>query len=406
MSSTGRRTFPWDLVRGAADGMLLAAPGTFALLIAIRYFEATALQKSIIAGSFSAGLILSIVYASWSPAVGRRNTLRGALPSVGTALGLLTAAFAHRADVYTLGIALAGISSRLSVPIMTGIYRYNYHGSVRGQVFGLTVLVTASVTLLTNLVGGHVLDRAIENFRPLLVAFAVMAGLGGFSISRMPPSGKREPVLANPFSCFAVIRQHPLFGYVLAAWFLFGFANLTMMPQRFEYLSQAQYGFRLSPGMLVLVLGVTSEAIRLPMILIWGRLFDRFNFIHLRVILNTLLLGYLILFFHSKSLAGVAIGSCLLGAGLAGGSIAWNLWVTKFAAPHETSKYMAVHTFLTGFRGTFGPFLGYFLVEHFGLSACSWVAAALVTLSILMLWPIRKLATRVGGNPEETLHET
>ena len=45
----------------------------------------------------------------------------------------------------------------------------------------------------------------------------------------------------------------------LLAWFLLGFANLALQPQRIEYLSQPKHGFDLTPGSIVLIVGVTSE---------------------------------------------------------------------------------------------------------------------------------------------------
>ncbi len=400
MSATGRRTFlPWDLLRGFAEGLLIALFGTFALLVAIQYFHASAAQKSIVAAAFSIGLILSLGYASWSPVLGRK-TLRGALPALGVCLGLLGAAAAHSAASYTLAIALSGVCARLSVPVLTGIYRDNYRRVVRGQVYGIIVIVMAITILATNYVGGKMLDWAMENFRSFYRVVAVLALLGGVSVFKMPSKAEPETVTPNPLSCFSAVRENPAFGYVLAAWFLFGFANLALIPQRLEYLSQPEYGFSLGPGTIALIVGVMVEAVRLPMIQIWARLFDRYNFIKLRVALNVLLLGSMLVFFNIHALWAVVVASGLLGAAFAGGAIAWNLWVTKFAPPEETAKYMAVHTFLTGIRGTAAPYLGYLCVEQWGMQASSWVAGGLVTVSILMLWSIRGMATRPDLSPQ------
>jgi len=393
MSATGRRTFPWDLVRGFSEGAFISVQWTFALVVAIQHFDASVIQKSIIAAMFPLGLMLSLAYASWSPVLGR-NTVRAALPALGIALGLVVAAMARTAGLYTFGVTLSGICSRISIPVLTGIYRYNYRGRVRGQAYGIVAVAIAGSTLLFNSLGGVLLELAIENYRPFFLALAVLALAGGVSVLRMP--GRREPgeTVPNPLKCFSAVRDNPLFGYVLAAWFLFGFANLTMFPQRIEYLSQKEYGFSLSPGAIALILGVLFEAVRIPLIQIWARLFDRFNFIKIRIVLNLFMMGYVVIFFNSKSLWGVGLATCLLATALAGGAVAWNLWVTKFAPPEQTARYMAVHTFLTGIRGTIGPYLGYLCIEQLGIQASSWIAGAMVAASAAMLWPIRKMATR------------
>lgn len=392
MSSTGRRTFPYDLIRGAANGALVTLQQTFGLLVAIQYFDASVIEKSIIAASISIGMVLSLFYASWSPFLGKK-TLRAALPSVGTCSGLAVASFAANSSIYAVGVTFAGICSTLHVPILTGIYRDNYRGRVRGQVYGITVLLMSLMTLMTTFLGGKLLDLAINNYRILFLVLAFIALVSGFSISMMPNKGNSEPILRNPLSSFSTVKENPAFGVVLTAWFVFGMGNLALAPQRIEFLSRAEFGFSLSPGEIALVLGVTCELIRLPMIQVWAHLFDRFNFIKLRMVLNFLLFLHTILYFQTGNIIFVVLGSALMGASFAGGSIAWNLWVTKFAPTDKTAKYMAVHTFLTGIRGSIGPYIGYKCVEHFGMRPTAGIAAGLILLSILILWPIRKTVT-------------
>jgi MFS family permease len=381
------------MIRGGVEGAYSALVSTFALLVAIRYFDASTLEKSIIAGALPLGMLLSLFYAGWSPFIGGTNR-RSALPSLGVAAGLLVAAWAETSLAYTIGMTLMGVCFRLPIPIMTGIYRTNYRGVVRGQVFGISVFLTAVATLLTSYFAGHLLDWSFENYRLLFTGIGMMALVHGFALFRIPASPVVERTIPNPFSCFGVVKRHPLFGYMLTAWFLFGVANLGMFPQRVEYLSRAEFGIQLSPWTISMLLGVLPEMVRMPMIPVWARLFDRFHFIKIRMVLNCCLLGHLLIFYQSKSIFFLGLGTGLLATSLAGGAIAWNLWVTKFARPEETSRYMAVHTFLTGVRGTFAPYLGYLLVDAVGIQTASMISAGLVLLSILMLAPVRNLETR------------
>jgi len=72
LSERGRRTLPYDLVRGGAAGALGVLPMLFALLIAIRFYDASLLQKAAIAGAHPVGMLLSPLYAAWSPALGEK----------------------------------------------------------------------------------------------------------------------------------------------------------------------------------------------------------------------------------------------------------------------------------------------------------------------------------------------
>jgi MFS family permease len=394
MSETGRRTLPWDLGRGVAAGAWGTVQATFALFVAIEYFEASTVQKALIAGAYSIGLLLSLPYAAWSPVLGKK-TLRAGMPTLVGGASFVCAAMATSALGYTIAISIAGLSAAMSTPIMTAIYRDNYKGSVRGQIVGLAVVVSGSVSLLTQFLGGVLLERDLEWFRGLYFGMAALALFAGYAVVRMPTVAERDPMQPNPFSSFGAVRENPRFGYVLVAWFLFGFANLALMPQRIEYLTQARYGIELSAFSVVLIVGVTTEAARLCSVPLWARLFDRYNFIWLRMIISVFMFLHVVLYYLTSYVAMLVLASACLGLAFGGGAIAWQLWVTKFAPPEDTARYMAVHTFLTGTRGAIGPFVGYFCAEHLSLQATSWIAAALIFLSIAMLFRIRNQAMRM-----------
>ena len=81
------------------------------------------------------------------------------------------------------------------------------------------------------------------------------------------------------------------------------------------------------------------------------------------------------------------MGSALIGIAFSGGSIAWNLWVTKFAPPGKATAYMSVHVFLTGVRGTIGPMLGFWTAGKVGPRAIGFISAGMMVIATLMLIP-------------------
>ena len=394
MSPIGRKTFPWDLARSAMDGCVEPMFRTFAMIVAIQFFHCSVIEKSIIASSWAVGLTLSLVYSSTSGLWFRRRSIQTFVPYVGIAIGALVAACALNGAWFAVGILLVGACHSLRFPSLTAIYRENYSGIVRGQVLGFTAVTLTLLALVVNYTGGMWLDVEIGNFRTLFILFVVTAGLGGFSVlhipSRIAPTRKADP----PSSYIRVLKEHPVFGFVLASWFIFGIGNLAMVPQQFEFLSQEQYGFKLSPGGIALLIGVVPEITRLLFIQIWARLFDRFNFIIVRILINLAWLAYMLLFFNTSSLWVVGLACCCRGVGFAGGSIAWNLWVTKFAEPEDTARYMAIHTFLTGVRGLIGPYVAYMYIGGFSIQSASWIGASLMLVSTLMLVPLRGQSTR------------
>lgn len=396
MSGMGRRMLPWDVLRGALAGVVGTIQVTFALIVAIKYFQASDTAKSIISGCYSGGLLLSLPYAAWAPRFIRRKNLRGALPAVGCAVGLVIAAFARNTFEYTSGIVLFGLCAPLPLPTLTSMYADGYQSNMRGQLFGVSVVVSVLSGLLAQFLGGKALDINLLFFREFYLILAVASLLMGFAIWRMPCGETEETPAPNPFRSFSALRENPMFAYVLFTWFLFGAANLGLQPQRIEYLIQPQYGLELSPHLVVLITGVTLETSRALVIPVWARLFDRFNFIWLRIWMCVFMAAHILMYYYCTSIWMLVLSMALLGMAFGGGAIAWNLWVTKFAPQEHTARYMAVHTFLTGVRGVFSPAIGYAAVHLMSIQATAWISGAMVILSIAMLWNIRNRSTMAG----------
>ena len=139
--------------------------------------------------------------------------------------------------------------------------------------------------------------------------------------------------------------------------------------------------------MVAFIISIIPNAMRLFFTTLWGRLFDRINFIVLRIILNLIFALGIGLFFISKNLFIIGAGSAFIGFAFAGGSIAWHLWVTKYAPPGKIGAYMSVHVSLTGIRGTLGPMIGYWAVGLIGAQNIGILSCAMMLLATLMLIP-------------------
>lgn len=141
--------------------------------------------------------------------------------------------------------------------------------------------------------------------------------------------------------------------------------------------------------MVALVIGILPEGARLITTPVWARLFDRFHFVGIRMFINIILLIALVAFFWGRTLPWLCFSAVMEGMVLAGGSIAWALWVTHVAPERHTAEYMAVHQFFTGVRGVLGAILGIRLASAYGLQPVAWGAVSLVVASILLMLPAR-----------------
>jgi MFS family permease len=120
---------------------------------------------------------------------------------------------------------------------------------------------------------------------------------------------------------------------------------------------------------------------------IWGHLFDRVNFFVLRIVLNIGFMVGILTFFMGGGWLSLVTGALVFGISVAGGDIAWSLWVTKIAPANRVAEYMSIHTFFTGIRGVIAPFLAFQLVQTLHPSVLAGFCAALIAMACLLLLP-------------------
>ena len=68
--------------------------------------------------------------------------------------------------------------------------------------------------------------------------------------------------------------------------------------------------------------------------------------------------------------------------------------MTKIAPAEKAATYMIIHSTLTGVRRFFCPMVGLWALNVWGGSFCSYVSAALMLVSTLMLLPVLSMGSR------------
>jgi predicted MFS family arabinose efflux permease len=104
------------------------------------------------------------------------------------------------------------------------------------------------------------------------------------------------------------------------------------------------------------------------------------------MIINTLQMVSIFVFFSTKNIWILGLAAALNGVAMGGGTLSWNLWVTKFAPKERTAAYMSVHTFLTGVRGFAAPFLGFYLLTRWGSKTTGAMGSVMILISIIMVY--------------------
>jgi MFS family permease len=371
--------------RGFFEGILSTGSQTFVLFIAIRHYNAGETTKSLIGAAPFIGMFCSLLLVHYASRTHIKKASWGALASSITGITLILAAWTQSLTLFAIFSITAYICRSALLPFLTAIYGDNYPRERRGNLFSKSLILTVGTAASFGLIGSYYLEGDIERFTWLFTFLGVCGLLKALAIYSMPSKSIENENHSNPFGNLKYIFIDRSFGYVLLTWFIMGFANLWTIPLRVDYLTSAEYGIEGSAIMVAILITVIPDGMRVLFIPFWARLFDKMNFVLLRILLNLMFAVGVSLFFVSKNPIMIGLGSAFIGIAFAGGSIAWNLWVTLYAPKEKVAAYMSVHVFLTGVRGTIGPFIGYWAAGIIGTVNVGFLSSAMMIVASLML---------------------
>lgn len=384
-----RLTFRYDLVRGACQGILETGFQTIALIILVRHFQASPLEKGLVAGANAYGLLLTPLFLhyfyrfGWAPAKLASNYFLFA----GVVIAVLV--FVDQQLVFVIAILLSSILLTQHLPPMVQIYAENYERRKRGSMLSNSLVLSVLVAAFFSALAGKLLDQNLGAYPLIFLCMVGASLLSAWAIRRIPSTA--APVLAqprNPFHHLSLAWQDRTFGGMLLIWMFMGIGNLMVLPLRVEYMANPLYGVDATNSQIALMTVILPSMGRLATTHWWGYVFDRYNFAVVRAILNSLFLISILLFFFTTNFWVMLTASLIFGMAVGGGNIAWNLWVTKVAPEEKTAAYMSVHTFFTGIRGIAAPFAGFALLTVLSPQVVSLIAALFIAVSIGGLVPL------------------
>ena len=363
--------------------------GTFLLIILVRHFHGTSLDKSIVASAGTSGLLLSPVLLFLS-----RNLGFSAPKTLSRLLAISSCAFLVAATMSepTLFVALVTIGILLpstASPLLTSIFNNNYPPHKRGRLYAQNQAIRILTSIIFGGIAGWFITGAVELYYVLILIFAAALACSSYLVSQIPGDNQSTP--PSPLlSCFTYLASDSLLRNTTISWMLLGFGNLMMLPLRVEYLANPTYGLNLSELEIAAFVSVLPNIACLGGTYVWGRLFDSMNFFTLRMVLNLSFLTGIVSFFMSSSPWGLALSAVIFGFSTSGGDVAWTLWVTKFAPADRVPDYMAVHTFFTGIRGLLAPITAFTLLGVMSIQALSLLSAGLILMATILLFSIRE----------------
>jgi len=392
--AAARRVFRLDLLRSAAGGLIEPAWQTFALVVAIRHFESGPGAKALIAAAFMTGMVAVPVTQHYYSRLGLPAARIVAVNYVLSAGFLTAAALADALWGFILFGFLSAALQAQQLPLMLNVFAAAYPEARRGRRVSVGLSAGLSLALPFALLGGGLLDRAMALYPVLYLLAAAGAAVAALAAWRMPSPPLEKPKTANPLANLSLAWTDRVFGWMLVMWMIMGLGNLATLPLRVEYMGEPAYGINAANTQIALVVTIIPNLARIGAIVVWGQLFDRFNFFAIRAAVNACFIAAIALFFNARDLGVLYAAAVLYGIAMGGGNVNWSLWVTKFAPPGRESRYMSVHAFATGLRGAVAPFLGFSILAGADIQTAARVGMAMVAAATLMIWPISRLARR------------
>lgn len=388
MSKAGT-TYRYDKLKAPFFGILDAGWNTFALVVAIRYFDASETHKAFIAGAGQIGFLVTPLTLFLAASLRARPNLACAFVFAASSLLLIGAGLAQSLLFFTLFAVISQMAAVQQGPLMLQIFTENYGAHERGSRMSVPFILMAASSMLYAYFGGFLLDWRLSAYPAIFFIMAVAALMAGFACSRMPSSRLAREHIGNPWQNLSLIWKDRFFGYLLGSWMLLGLGNLVTLPVRVDYLAKPEYGINADNTTIGLLMVAVPAATRILSTKLWGRLFDRMHFITIRNLLNLLFILSIGLFFFSRNLLVLGTAMACLGFAMGGGKIMWNLWVTKIAPDEKVSSYMSVHMAMTGLRGTLAPFLGYWILSQSNPGTVATLGMLLILFSILLFERVR-----------------
>lgn len=385
-----RKTYLYDCIRGPFNMVVYMSLMTLANLIAIRYYEAPNWIKSIIVSADSLGRLITPITLYLGFRLALPTARLASIYMVATGVFLLITGLAPDLLIYTVAIVIAYILFAQPPQLMLQIYSKNYSSDERGSKVSTMFVLSLIIGGITSRFFGKWLDIDIEHYQWQFILLAIAAVISAFFLLKIPSTPLDKKASGNPWQNFSLIWKNKLFGWMILGYIILGIGTAMTVPIRVEYMANPLYGINASNLNIALINVVIPAISMIVSTKVWGILFDRFNFITTRLLINACFIISFLTFFLSTNIVMLGISAIMEGCAKAGGMIVWNLWVTKIVPNERVPAYMSAHSCSSGLKGLIAPTFGYTILSFHTPLAVGLTATLLMLLSCVMFYAVRK----------------
>lgn len=365
---------PTGVLAGGVAGVLVNAVFAGAAPV-----WALGLAVALVTGAGPLANTFSVVWSHWSAGRDKIRALATLQSAFAGCLALVALAPVSVPGLVLLVAAVlgAGLLWCGIVTIRGSIWRANYERAARTAFAARSQVLVSIVMALSGAAAGYALDLSPASFRAVF-ALAALAAVGGLvNIRRLRVRRHRQLLAAESEQTgtegfrlgayLGILREDPLYRRYLICMMLLGGGNLMVTAPLILVLTR-----NLGVPELAQVLITAS----LPMLLVplsvafWARRLAAMHVIAFRALNSRMFVTAHALMCTGAVLAYTPViwlGAVVLGLGMGGGSLGWNLGHNDFAPPARVPEYLGLHVTLTGLRGLVAPLVGvglYSALEH------------------------------------------
>ncbi len=408
-----RRNYRLEMVAATSVPLAIACVDMGVIgVVAKKAFDASPLVVALMESAPHAAAVSSVLWTSLMH--GRDRVRFVVVMQLGLILCVAIAALVPASSIgLAMLVALVVASRCFFVGMLTGrteVWRSNYQRGARARATGNFTIVSTLVLAVTTLVLGLLLDYADRHggavlaYRVFYLCAAVIASVGVLSYARIRWRRGRSLILAERAgakrdrpglrSMWLVWRDDANYRSYMNAQMVMGSANLAALVATVLAVTGR---FDLHYTVALAITAIIPKLMVIVAIPFWSRLLQRKHIVDFRAIhawsfvIGNGLVGVGVLTLNVPLLL---IARGIVGAGMGGGSLAWNLGHHDFAPRGQTNSYMSLHVLLTGLRGAIAPLLGAYLYEEIMGGWLFILCAAFGAVGAMMFMRLRSKVDR------------
>jgi hypothetical protein len=368
-----RELLPWTLL-GLTLGLVEGA--TAAVLLKQRFGTAAHpfavnIAVAMVSGAPALSNVISFVWANVAHGRARIQLTAALQAAFAVAVGFVGLAPAAIGGLLFSVVSI--VAARLIwagiITIRASIWIANYPREVLARVTG-RILIANSVTVALAAAGTAIVIQSGRADPRWLYAAAALAGLLAawryrsmrvrreFQLLYAENASVGRSAAFSPRLLLSILREDPEYRRYMLWMGVYGAGNLMLTSQMVVIMTEQLH---VPSGAQIAMLAVVPLLILPFFVPMWARMFDRGHVVEYRARQAWVVVAAIAVLCAGTLLAWNAAlwgGAALLGVGLAGANLGWNLGHNDFAEPGRAQLYMGVHVTLTGLRGVIAPPLG------------------------------------------------